>query len=481
MSIWTLTLVLPLVSIKRVAFNSDSKSYISGFARHLAICGLGICGFLQSSHAAAPGRKVDEELENKIIDAFSNQRCDQVLDLTRNAAPELFHPTVLAVTAYCTPDKKLAETFFALAESRSPNSDTVFMLHAHYMWQSTPESAEALWQKVIFLARNPAIKKLAQEYLDGNVEDKEQISIVNPWSYYGTMNLLSGHESNPEEAAFSDSHNSSNSYGIELNANAQKTTSYGNAAVSYSLLNTRYPSDPAADAFIHDLEVPITVRADDRNDFAVRPFLSYSTLSNSAYQGTAGFAFMGIAYRGETKQLIQGFIFKDRFFKGVDSAEGGNHLRLEYNWELFRAYWFLKLQFSAEHVLADRDAVPDDNTNDLTNAVITYSHTDLGLQTNITRDFRIFSLGFFPKLLLREDSDPSTYVSASGAPTSKRRQDFQVVLQPNLTIPIDVGLQLFVWYEWNRTFSNMGPSDYQDRNVLNQTVGLSFRTFINNF
>ncbi|MBI3555739.1 MAG: hypothetical protein HY074_05715 [Deltaproteobacteria bacterium] len=170
---------------------------------------------------------------------------------------------------------------------------------------------------------------------------------------------------------------------------------------------------------------------------------------------------------------MQGLIFFDKLAPSALRAQQGEHFRFEYSWEFFPPAWTFKSLISIEHVDAENDAI---------SVGIPNSHTDMGLALGMQYDFKLFTLAFNPKIVYRKDSSVSNYTSPiDGSQVAKGRADTLVTLQPMITVPIVPYLQLMAWYQWERIYSNIGPTDYTDRNYLNQSVAVATKVFLSNY
>lgn len=418
---------------------------------------------------------VSPELESKIVELFSTDQCATARTLVSPNQFGSLRPLVLAVIAYCQPAGFDPEELFERAEKREPSNDTIVVLHARYRFKKDPDSALELWKKVLLLVRTPNTRQMAQEYLAGNGEAEEQISVGQKLTYYLSAQFGGSFETNPAGNPASSERQASGALNTNLSLGILDSTFYGYFALNYALANSRYFSAHDVDLFEHDLESPISLRVGTNEDLILRPFVSYLTLGDSPYQLLGGLSVQGIAYRSQYKQYVQGSIFQDHFYPGNFQSQQGTHFRFDYNWEFYPENFFIKFVAYFEHVNSDQDS-------DLLNSLsIPYSHNDLGFQGYFDYNLKFAILGLYPKILIREDDDASTFLSASsGAFVSKRRQDFQISVQPHVIIPLISYLQLYIYYEINRTYSNIGIDDYQDRNILNQTVGIALRTFVAN-
>lgn len=422
------------------------------------------------------------KFEDKIVDLFVENRCDVVHDAVKPEFYSSLRPLILAVVAYCQPQLSEAEPLFSEAERKDVSNDLIVVLHARYVWNTMPEASNALWRKVMLLARTPAIKAMAEDYLEGTVDKlhPQQITLGQSFTYFANLQIGGSYETNPTAAAASEGNSipSSSAINAQLALSTEYLLGFGSLYSNYALAFNRYLSTPSVNYQAHLLDVPLALRVGDTQELQVKPFGSFVLLGDSAYQILGGIGIVGVNYRPEFKMTVQGSIFQDKYYDSAMTPQQGTHFHLDYSWEYYPEDWFLKGIAYIEHVSASYDT---DVTSTLN---ITYSHNDLALLLYAEYNLKWIVFGFFPKLLVREDDNDSVYVptnATNGNTVSKRRQDFQVVLQPNVSFPLTKNLQLFLWYEWNRIFSNLGPNDYVDRNIENQTVGIAIRTYVTSF
>ena len=413
------------------------------------------------------------EFEQRIVDLFSKDKCASVRVLAPTKVYARLSPLIAAVVAYCQDDPLQAEVLFAQAESLDPNRDTIYVLHARYRWKRNPDTALPLWAKVVLITRNRATRLLAQQYLAGIAAGDELIEIGKTGSIFVNVQLGLSRETNPLGNAVSSTANPSMVGNAQLVLQYARNTGFGSLTVGYTLLNNRYLTAHSADLLENDVEVPIAVRAGASEDLVFRPFGSYLTLGDQPYWIFGGFSVRGVAYRRFYKQYVQASIYEDWYYRNEYVNQAGVHARFDYNWEFFPYPWFVNMGAYFENVHAARDT---DDANALT---ITYSHNDIGVQAFFEYNLRTVTPGFAMKSFIRNDSDVSTYGSVpDNTPVTKRRRDIMLEATTSLTIPLETSIHLYLWYSYDRTFSNIGITDYTDRNITTSTVGVALKAYV---
>ncbi len=412
-------------------------------------------------------------MQQEIVQLYSENRCAAARSKVRPYQYDSLRPNVLAVFAFCEPPGNVAESLFAKAETLDPTGDLIVLLHAKYRWKKNHTSAEPLFRKVLMLARHPYIRFMASEYLAGRIDKDEPISL-SPYTLYGSLMLGGGQESNPRWPDLTAIQvPKSGASNIRLNLSAQRWVQWGSLAAIYTLTDNEYFSAHQSDLMFHEVELRSAIRVGPQEDIVFRLLGSYATLGSSRLLATQGIGILGVVYRPLYKQSVQGLIFRDRLYPSALTAQEGVHFRFEYSWEFFPGSWNLKSLISIEHVDAQNNAI---------SVGIPNAHTDLGLALGLQYDFKLFVLGFNPKVTYRKDSSTSNYTSPSdGSPVAKNRADTLLTFQPILTVPIVPYLNFMAWYQWERVFSNIGPSDYTDRNYLNQSVAAAVKIFLSSY
>ncbi|MBI3543807.1 MAG: TonB-dependent receptor [Deltaproteobacteria bacterium] len=412
------------------------------------------------------------EFQARILSHYEAGRCDLVHRMVPPEARAQLRPNILAVAAYCEPPGADAEKMFARAEAADPTGDLIALLHAKSRWKKDPVSAEPLFRKVLMLARNPFMVRMAQEYLSGRIEQDSAISL-SPVTYYGDVAVGADYEANPRHPEFVYS-TARPSPGARADAlmNAQRWVPWGSLGASYRFGERTHFAAHEFDLLEHELEARAAARVGPREDLSARLLGSYSSLGGHVLGTTYGGSVSGAIYRPDYKQSVQGMLYIEHLAPSFLAPQEGKHFRFEYAWEFFPPDWLVKFLGSFEHVEASHDTITTG---------ITYSHNDVGVEFSVQHDFKLFMLAFSPKTVLRTDADVSSFQSPQGQAVTKRRNDYLVSLTPTLIIPLLPYLQLNAWYEWYRVFSNIGPNDYVDRNFQNQTVGVALKAYLSSY
>lgn len=415
---------------------------------------------------------VSPDFENQVVEFFTKDSCERVRSIVPRKLYRKLSPLVAAVVAYCQPNEADAEALFKWAEERDPSHDTIYVLHARYLWKLHPEQSIPLWAKVVLITRNPATKFLAQQYLNGTAVGDEAFSIAKRDNLLLMIQAGASREANPTASGMSLPQLPSAALNVQGAANYSRTMPFGLLTATYNFFNNRYFTAHSADLMEHDLETQLALRVGTDEDVVFRPFGSYLTYGDQPYQSYAGFSVRGIAYRESYKSYMQGSIYKDWYYKQEFVNQAGTHFRFDYNWELFPFPWFESFTAWFEHVKADRDT---DNADAIT---ITYSHNDVGVQSYTEYNFGPFTTGLTAKLYFRADDDTSTYPNIFGTQVTKRRRDILLEAIGSVVVPLRPDLQIYLWAALSRTMSTMGQNDYADYNIRNQVFGAALRAFV---
>ncbi|MGZ3651781.1 MAG: hypothetical protein ACXWSC_11365, partial [Bdellovibrionota bacterium] len=381
---------------------------------------------------------------------------------------------IRAIMAFCEPAGVDPEVMFTGAEIEDPTGDLILVLHAKYVWKHDRERAKPLWEKVMKLARNSSLVSMAERYLSDEVETDE-ILHLSTFSYLLKLQLGGGYESNPtlplapnpnikRPQGFSD---------LRLQGGAQRWYPFGSVSVNYEGGYDRYLATPELSLFANQVEFPVSLRLGTYEDLVLRPFYGISLAGPRHFGSRYGGGIMGVAYRTDYKQSVQGSIFSERLLFPQFKPEEGTHFRFDYDWEFFPDLWIYRFQASMEHVRAVNDF--NNGTN------LKFSHTDIGTGFQVKRLFHGIAFEAAWRATMRLDSLQSSYDSPTLGLVRYRRNDLTLALRPAVSLPVADDLAVRVSYEIQNTFSPTGPDDYADYNRLDQTAEVLFTTEFSNY
>lgn len=410
------------------------------------------------------------ELQTQILSAFNRGGCGALEDLLDVKEPSYYSAISLSVIAFCQKELWRAVELFQKAEEFDPTHPVVARLHATYIWRRDKRAAKPLWEKVLLLARDKALRTLAREYLDGNPPAEKTIEIDKAWSYYGSFQVGGGNATNPTQVAKSLGGKKSSIFSnMIVNAGLHREFDGFFASGNYSLSFNKYFQNAPADLFVQDLDLPLSVRIGSNEDLRLRPFASHWIFGGKSYYSYLGVGVLGVVFRNKYKQRLQALVYRDYYQSPFLHPQEGYHYRCEYNWEVFPSPWFIRLFASVEHVTAGRDR------NSAAGVLIPYSHNDLEVDGFFEYSLKNVILGLTSRFLLREDGQESRYRDSNGTSVTKRREDFQMVLEPSIAIPLKTEAQLVALYRYTERFSNWTYGDYQDKTFANHEVQLSIK------
>ncbi len=389
----------------------------------------------------SPNLNLEEalELEVIILQSFNQFQCEKMGDLApANQYPRLT-AVALAVAAYCSPSST-ADRLFRDATARDPNNKTIQELVAAY-------------KKINLGGPRPLIK------------------IENSWDGFATSALQLGIDSNPANRTGDDATLPSSTLGkASMTAGVLKREAAISYGVNTHVAQSIFPGDPVADLFESTAEFPFLIQAGRRELIKSRAYASYLHLSKPFYL-IGGVSVAAILYHHQWRHVAQTAIYWDNFFQKRYRSQSGTHFRFDYTWEYFPVTWFAKALFVLEHTQAGRETAFFANSN------IPYSHNDVFISGTIEAPWRSFVLNLYTKFLLRYDDNNSVYNTGgpSGPTVRKQRTDFTITLQSSISYPVGRGFYLFGYYRWDRNFSNIGKSDYDNKNYEAHELGTGLR------
>lgn len=428
-----------------------------------------------------PRAQVPDETQARIVRLYSEGKCAEVRSIAKSIDLMSLRANVMAIVAYCDPPGVNPETLFAKAEQLSPTGDLILVLHAKHRWKKNPKAAEPLWKRVLMIARNEYFREMAKDYLSGVIDPgtAEHSLNLSPATGFAQFFFGGEHRTTAQLPDFV-YQPSVASYGAVARGDLtyRHWYQFGSVAVHFTGSYDHYFSATQYTLWDNNLELPLAIHVSSNKDLVVRPFTGYTHMGTGPLRFLYGVGVVGAVYKASYTQSVQGLVYADRILVPAISDEQGAHYRFEYQWDFYPKNWFFSTMISVEHV----SATPASQLFG-SGGFFEMSHTDSGVNFKVERDFSRFTLGFVPQLVFRTDSQ-ATIVNAPAvgvSTTSKRRQDYDVSLMTDLTIPLLPSLQLYAWYEWRRIFSDFGPGDYVDRNYNDQTVGVGVKTSLSTY
>jgi hypothetical protein len=427
--------------------------------------------------AVLPQNVVTPELQSKIVQLFSAERCDAVRKMVNQEFYDQLRPNVRAIVAYCEPEGVDPEDLFASAERQDPGADLVMLLHAKWVWLRDPERSYPLWDHVLEFSRNESFRSMAKRYLADEVEIDEPLHLT-PLTWEAKAKAGGGYETNPllplaplnpqpAPQAFSSA---------ALVGGARRWYPFGSVSALYDGSYRRYLATPNISYFDNTVGVPVNFRVGPYADVSIRPFYGLSLAGPHQFGQRVGIAVMGVAYRPDYRQSVEGSVFQERLFFPAFTPQEGTHYRFDYDWEFFPGQWNYRLKALMEHVQA---------VNDYSNGTkIKYSHTDVG--SSFRTQCLLHGVTFEGELSakVRLDDVNSSWVSVdTGQTVLKRRNDFTVAVRPAISFQLNKELAASLSYELDRTWSPIGRAidDYANFNIIDQRGELQLVTEFSNY
>lgn len=331
------------------------------------------------------------------------------------------------------------------------------------------------------LARNEYFRDLAREYLAGVTSENSNrhpldLSPNTGFAKFSVAGLRTNHV---QDSFFSNDTTTSTENALLLGGDFSYLTWNRLGSVGYHY-QTNYQRNAVSNSYHrwnNSIEVPIALHVAQAKDIIFRPIFSYQTLAGKPFNFTYGVGVKGAVYQDHYVQSVQALLYTDHIFVAKYSPEAGAHYRFEYAWDFYPKNWFISSLVAIEHVSAG-------SPTSYLGKVGTFemSHNDFILDFKFDREFSKFTFGIDPRLVARLDTNGSTYTHAfENTLVSKSREDWEIDLKANISMPIFPSVQLFAWYEWTKVFSNFGHTDYVNRNFTNQTLGLGLKTSLSTY
>jgi hypothetical protein len=417
-------------------------------------------------------------IEQDLADSFEAGNCTRVTELFHTIDRKHLSPLAEAVAGFCEPDFKFAKEILDEASARDVSDDLIAYLHAKKVWlHARPESMD-FWQRALLLARRPSLKNQIQNYLTGQDETFEEAPTIGHKSIEASVAMSGYREDNPYFFGESDQTRDP-TLGVETDSeiNSTHSASFGNWRAHATLKTQTYFTKHDVDFQGLDLDIPLDVKVGNNEDIIFTVLGGYSEQGGNSLQSYYGLSVQGVAYHPSYKQSVTATVYSDNLYPSLISAQGGFHARFDYAWEWFSGYTTFRISPYVEHVTSDSDL----NTDITAPALIPYTYTAVGANVSVDQYVGRFTFALDLFSALRFDDDASVYTVYPQNTVTKTRADQSLISRLSVSYALQRNLQLVGWYEWNRTWSNIGPTDYQDRNFVDQiyAAGLrySFATF----
>jgi hypothetical protein len=426
---------------------------------------------LPEETVAAPS---SDKLEQRVAGFLKADDCPSIIATVPPGTYETVKPEVLSVLAYCEPPGKDPEKMFLFAEKKAPENDIVLLLHARYRWKKQRPDAEELFIKLSKQAKDPRLKALAREYVLG--EQSEGPSEPRVFSYVLSGQVGGIQEGNPQGLAISDPSfgiNSSTAGTAQLAVSLRRQFSTYLMGINYILNDTTYWRTHDADLLTNDFDFTFVRRFGDYSTIGVRPFSSLYLLQGTRYYSLYGVGLTGSLSTEAADYWGQASAYNDSFYVDEARDQGGSHLRMDWQITLKR-YPLLQPMFFA---YVDRAIAGVDLSS---GRFIPYSHVAYAFGGAFNRLVHRYSVGLAGRMVYREDSQSTRLNDSNGLSVSKRRQDVQFVVQPNMTVPLSKGIDLFFYFESSSIASTLKPSDGLDRNISDNILGALIRMSLAN-
>jgi hypothetical protein len=424
--------------------------------------------------SASEVEQPSSELERRLAEYLKADDCNSVVASVNARDYEILKPEILAVLAYCEPPGKDPEKMFLFAETKAAGSDVVLLLHARYRWKKQRADAEDLFLKLRDQTKDPQLKKLAQEYLFGEEPNVPRDSRL--FGYIVSGNIGGIQEGNPQGLSLSDSGfgKASSTAGVaQLAVTLRKPIETYLFGLNFVANDITYWRTHDVDLSTNDLDFTAVHKISESSTIGLRPFGSFYLLQGARYYSLYGMALTGSHLTDWIDQWLQLSYYNDKFCPDEAKDQGGSHLRAD--WQ--SALKIMPILQPTLFAYVDRGVAGVDVSG---GRFIPYSNVTYAFGGSFNRLVHRYSVGLSGRVVYREDSQSTRITDPNGLSVSKRRQDLQFVVQPNLTVPLVKGVELFLYFESNSVSSTLKESDGLDRNISDNTLGALVRMSVAN-
>jgi hypothetical protein len=416
-----------------------------------------------------------ESLDRAVVSAFLIDDCAQIFKLVPEANYRTVGGRVLALTASCNPPGKDPEKMFSRAHELSPEDSSILLLQARYRSKKQMVTADNLWNELLAQSQDPKVRAMADLYLKGDSEAADAILLERKGTFGGFVQIGSIYEGNPNLTSVSEKDGTTirPSFGTTSAGllKYDKPFSSYSLGVDYFFAQTAYSRSHESDLISQELGFPITINATREASLIVRPYVTDTLLGSKGYLSDIGASMTRADPLGALNQTVCATFYYEHYFDVDDQPQQGPHLKIEYGLHPHgNAMFDVDLLFYIDHGSEGQDETFVSQTIPYSNftysgflSIASKGRTSFGLNT--TASYRV------------DDSQSSFVDITSLIQKSKKREDVTVQIQPFISMAITnrQDWAVITAYQYSTVSSNIGSSDYLDRNSINQAFSLSLR------
>ena len=412
----------------------------------------------------------NRELTEKFVVEFEKNKCEQILVWAKEYPKSVLEPIALAILANCTDSILESAALFQEAENLKPNSQAILILYAKRMYRSDKDGGKEIWRKVKLVAREESVKRMADDYLSGIMDGANDATfgLNKKWSNTVSTKWETNYTANPGQSSMSTIGDRSYSVGSLLSASdkLRHYTSFGELGGQLTVTGQTYYSLHEADDYTFRLELAASRDIGDDGFVIFSPYGSHELQGGVTFQSIYGLSVKGVYFSDNYRQTVSSLIFKNQFHDSSLTTQQGTHFRFEYDWLFYPGWYELNFGSFIEHTKAAADQ------DTALSASISYSHNDIGLYFSFLARFNLWQMSLNLNGSTRQDTNDSQFLE-NGIPATRRRVDYIIGILPQLSFALEKSLKLNLFFNYTRTYSNMGSASYQDYNVLNRVYGLN--------
>ncbi len=396
---------------------------------------------------------------------FRENNCTEILKYFKDKDLLKLSPIELSIDAYCEPPGKDPDKMFKYAEEKSPDDDTILLLHGRYRWKKYMLSADEIWGKLAARTHDEKMKEMAQQYLDGAGNEAEAgMGLAD--GRYGAFQIGYAQESNPEGLPISDSTLSKNYSDSTLwgfSSALRSEYEFGFIDWNGSLTGTQYNTASDANQTYLEFGPLFGMQGSQEQFFLFKPNASGLTIDGRLFYASGGISLGELWQFKNSEYKILFTTYADRYYPPELQAQQGVHYRIEQKSDFRLGASTLSSDFYWEKSNATQDITPTSMipyTNNTGTGALSYQWAGKQLILGANVSFSV-----------RQDESESQYFDSGGIFRIKKRRDLIYGMEPWLSWRISNEATAVLFYTNTRTTSNMGRTDIIDRNVNNSLIG----------